>query len=294
MSKVVITLTNGQTDYNLSFFLLDYIIAQKWTKHLNFFLQSGSPWDDTERFYNFQSNRFTEPVVFDKINELLTTIKNYSPTISTRLIHSPLSQDDLNYLHHIFEVYHGLYDQQSTNEFYSKAPPEIQQALGDLNIWIHRYETLNSFPRFVATWKYKPYRDKFTKDDMELFNLYEEWGDLRLNYCEIGKNLYDLCHDNDQYINPETFQPHHHYCFDFTVRFNNKTYQEWELEKNKIWQYFDNHSEFFNKLGYKKYDKKLCLGGITIAKLEQNGSKEEILWNISQHQCFKAIRLENN
>lgn len=292
MNKVVITLTNGESDYDLEFRLLDTNIAHKWTKHLNFFIQAGQPWDDAKRFYNFANSDLTEQVVYNKLYSLLMIIKNYAPEIVTKEISFPLSQDDLNYLHHIFEIYHGLYDKQNENIFYTQAPGQVQNALGDLNIWIHRYESLNQFPRFVGTWKYKPYRDEFDLDDMKLFSLKEEWGDLRLNYCEIGKTLFDFWHDQDQYIHAEAFQPHHHFCFDFTVRFLDKPDKFFNEIEQQVWDYFDQHADFFNSLGYVKHDKKLCLGGLTIGKLITTDPKTEVINQISKHQCLKNIRLE--
>jgi hypothetical protein len=150
---------------------------------------------------------------------------------------------------------------------------------------------LNAFPRFVATWKYKPYRDLIENSEFELFTLQEEWGDLRLNYCEIGKTLYDFWKDNDQYIAPEAFKPQAHMCFDFTVKFMNYTKLDFENTKKSIWEYFDQNQNFFHKLGYKKYDPKLSLGSITLGKLIQNQSKQDIIESISKHQCLKNIRV---
>jgi hypothetical protein len=293
MSKLIITLTNGQSDYDIAFNLLPTSVAQNWIKHLELFIQSGQPWDDTERFYNFLNTKFTKPMVILKLQELVNTIKNYAPDIITREIIDPLTQDDLNYLHHIFEVYHGLYDQQDQNDFFTNAPKEVQDALGDLNIWIHRYETLGGFPRFVATWKYKPYRDQFEDHEFKYFNLREEWGDLSLNYCEIGKTLYDLWHDNDQYILSEAFQPLHHYCFDFTVRFADFSNNYYKDVEQKVWEYFDQHQDFFNKLGYHKHDPKLSLGMVTIGKISTTDTKEKVIESISNHQKIKNIKYVN-
>ena len=289
--KVVITLTNHSTDYDLTFELINASIADRWVKHLDFFIQAGQPWDDVKRFYNFQGSEYTETAVVAHIQKLVNTIKEYAPSIINREITGPLTQDDLNYLHHIFEMYHGLYDQQDKNDFFKHAPTEVQTALGDLNIWIHRYETLGGMPRFVGTWKYKPYRDLFEEEDFKLFSLYEEWGDLRINYCEIGKTLYDFYQDNDQYILPEAFQPHHHYCFDFTVRFTRHSAEHYKALEDQVWNYFDQHQTFFNDLGYYRHDPKLSLGGITIGKLVINDSRQKIEDEISKHQCFKQIRL---
>ena len=289
--QILITLTNGQTDYNLKFRLLDYSITQSWLKHLELFIKSGHPWDDPKRFYNFPNSEYSESVVANRLRHLIGIIKNYAPEIITKDIGATITQDDLNYFHHIFEVYHGLYDAQKENEFFSSAPTQVQEALGDLNIWIHRYESLNGMPRFVATWKYKPYRDKIADQDYQLFSLKEEWGDLRLNYCEIGKSLYDLWHDNDKYIDPTAFQPLRHFCFDFTVRFTNTTAEDYQEKEIKIWDYFDSHKDFFHKQGYTKYDPKLSLGGITIAKIESTHDKQTIIDAIGQHQQFKNIQI---
>ena len=293
MQKVVITLTNNQSDYDLQFNLLDTSITQKWLKHLALFIDAGQPWDDIKRFYNFPNSEYTHDRVVEHLRYLTEIINNYSPGLIDRNIAQTITQDDLNYLHHIFEVYHGLYDQQSSNEFFCNAPVEVQNALGDLNIWIHRYETLNAFPRFVATWKYKPYRDTITDDEFDLFTLHEDWGDLRLNYCEIGKTLYDLWHDNDQYIAPDAFRPQHHMCFDFTVKFANYSQQDIQTTETKIWDYYDTNKDFFQSQGYKKYDPKLSLGSVTLGKLINDNPKEQIIDMISQHQQLKNIKVVN-
>ena len=291
MSKIIITLTNGESDYDLQFKMLDLSIAQKWVNHLNLFAQNGFPWDDPRRFYNFPDTVYTESFVAQKLRDLVTTIKNHAPDIVNRQFGNNITQDDLNYFHHLFEVYHGLYDEQDQNSFYKNAPSDVQDALADLNIWIHRYETLGTMPRFVATWKYKPNRELIADNEFSLFSLKEEWGDFKLNYCEIGKTLFDLWNDNDQHMFKEAFKPLHYFCFDFTVRFSTHPPEHFEAQERAIWEYFDQHQDYFYSLGYKKYDPKLSLGSITIAKIDQAESRESIIQNISQHQQMKSIRV---
>ena len=71
---VIITLTNGQSDYDLKFKLKDIDIAQRWLKHLNLFIEAGQPWDDAERFYNFPNTQFAKPVVVERLKKLIDTI----------------------------------------------------------------------------------------------------------------------------------------------------------------------------------------------------------------------------
>lgn len=258
---------------------------------MRLFIDAGQPWDDSQRFYNFSNDRYGHKETLLRIKQLIGIISDYAPDIVQREIGESLSQDDLNYLHHIFEIYHGLYDQQHCNQFFMNAPQEVQEALGDLNIWIHRYETLGSMARFVATWKYKPYRDNMLPEDFEHFSLYEQWGDLRLNYCEIGKTLYDMWHDNDHHMGADAFVPHSHYCFDFTVRFSELSDSDIQSIEKSIWQYYDVNQKYFQDRGFSKYDKRLSLGGITIGKLDISRGKQYIFDQISQHQTLKQIKI---
>jgi hypothetical protein len=80
-------------------------------------------------------------------------------------------------------------------------------------------------------------------------------------------------------------------CFDFTVRFSESSKENsQDIEKN-IWKYFDKNQEFFQSQGYKKYDPKLSLGSVTMGKLIQTQSKEQIIDMISKHQCLKSIKV---
>jgi len=288
MTEIQITLTNHQTDYTLNFDLLDIDIAHRLLNHVQMFIDAGQPWDDPARFYNFNNNKFDRAAVAKKLTELVTVINSYQPIVE-RWPSKDLTQDDLNYLHHIFEVYHGLYDTQQNNDFFINAPTDVQNALGDLNVWIHRFECLGGTPRFVATWKYKPYREEIKQEEFKLFTLKEEWGDLRLNYCEIGKTLYDLWHDNDQYIAPDAFKPLKYFCFDFNVKFIDQPATYFNTVEQKIWDYFDTNQDFFQNQGYKKYDPRLSLGSIVVGKIKNLDSKEAILEKVSQHQTLKSI-----
>jgi hypothetical protein len=291
MNKVIITLTNGESDYELEFRLKDLDVTRKWLNHVDLFVKAGCPWSDPERFYNFPNSRFPKEKVIKHLNELITTISDYAPDIIKKKVWDDFDRDDLNYLHHIFEVYHGMYDCQDGNEFFKHAPQEVKDALGELNIWIHRYETLGEEARFVGAWKSNPYRSELSEDDFKLFTLEEQWGDLMINYCEIGKTLYDLWHDDDKYISARAFQPLRHVCLDFLVRFNDANKSHYQALEQKIWQYYDEHEDFFHDLGYQKHDPRLSLGYLSIGELCYSGSKEQVIQDISQHQRLKSIRV---
>lgn len=290
MSSIILTLTNQNSDLDLEFDVLEIDIAQRWLREVQLFIDAGQPWDDAHRFYNFASTPWNHHLVVQKLAQLVDTINQHQAVIDIDW-QDHLSQDDLNRLHHVFERYHGLYDQQHTNDWFQSAPQAVQAALADLNVWIHRYETLGDIPRFVATWRYKPQRQPIQDHDFQHFSLVESWGDLRLNYCEIGKNLYDVWHDNDSYISAQAFRPQHWFAFDFTVRFTTHTQAYYQRQQQLIHAWFNQNLHKFESLGYHDFnDPKLALGGITVARL-RGSDKTQMLDHIDRHQCLKSIRI---
>jgi hypothetical protein len=160
-----------------------------------------------------------------------------------------------------------LYDTQNHNEFYTNAPANVQYALGQLNIWIHRLESIDSYARFVCTFSSDGRgRIPFAPDDYKEFTLLEKWGGLYINYCEIGKTLVDMYRDNDEHIGNEAFIPQRYFKSDFNVKFTHHTPEEYaELEQNVI-NYYEKNLEKFVALGH--FDPKFALGSIQVGQLQ--------------------------
>ena len=137
-----------------------------------------------------------------------------------------LIQDDLNYLHHIFEVYHGMLN--DPHEFYLAAPTEVRKALGQLNLEVHRCEAMaegtvrKMLPTHLATYYDQPRGPKhrtLEDADYEHFTDFFEFGTVYLLYVEIGKTLQDMAIDNDDHIGDEAYKPFRHYASDFVIRY---------------------------------------------------------------------------
>lgn len=223
------------------------------------------------------------------IQHCVDVINSYEPIIDRPFEYT---QDHLNYLHHIFEVYHGLLDQQ-TGEFWQRAPDHVRRALAELNLAVHRCEAADRGrrPRLVCTWFGMP---KIYKLDPNLQAAYGSWkiefGTVYLNYCEIGKTVEELAQDNDKYIADEAFRPFDHYSADFNVHFYDRNLSE---IYGQVQRYIDQHQDFFVAHSITSvYNIKAQPLRYPVADLLYNGDRQQLLKEIAQRQWVQQVILE--
>lgn len=271
---------NHTDSVTLTYQLRDNPVVAKWINRVDL-AQQRYEIDDPGRFYGFGAVEEQEHQALSMINGCIDTINNFEPIINRRLF-SINDQDTLNYLHHIFEVYHGLLDQQ-THELWERASTEVRQALAELNILVHRCESVyrGAKPRHVVTWYGLPKDVELDLEDYQFFELGATFGTVYLNYVEIGKTLEDLAVDNDQYIAEEAYRPFTHYSADFNVKFWSDSDRQIEESCSIIKQYHDAHADFFK-------DKKTTCGSIPLADLIDEDHKT-VLKKLETRQWVKSV-----
>jgi hypothetical protein len=296
MTTITITLTNQSSTsyYDLSFSLLDNSVAIKWLAEIDQVINRKLPVDDRERFYNFPNSKYTKEYIVNKLNEYAQIVNDFRPNTINKIATIDITQDELNYFHHMFETYHGLYDQQHENDFAKNAPRQVLEALNQINLYVHRCESLISCPRFVCTWYHKPARKLLANNDFDLFTFETKFGDLLLNYCEIGKTLFDHWHDADKYATFDAMlKPQQHYSCDFTVRFEEISKERADKLVDKLLDYATQHKQKINELGWSVPDKKLSLGRIPLGRLIYTpGTEQEIINSVGQHQVYHSISIK--
>lgn len=272
----------------LEFDIFPTEIANRWRQQVLLAQSKDYKIDDPQRFYGMNNLAEDINIALIKINDNITAINNYQ-TIVERRLESINDQDTLNYLHHIFEVYHGPLDSQNT-DFWINAPKETQQALAQLNINVHRIESIQrkNSPRFVVTYFQLPKTQKLQLDDYKYLTDCYDFGGLYLNYVEIGKTLEDLMKDDDQYILPESFKPWENFSADFRITLNNTNTIESRINREKCLCYYDTNKEFFESQGYSKYDTRLRPGFIHIGKMRYT-NQEHIFNLIKEHQYVLEV-----
>jgi len=281
----------GLADLTLTFNILDNPLAKLWLEHMS--ARDQYPLDHPDRFYGFDSQADEEARALKMIHDSIDTINNYSPII-TRQITAVEDQDTLNYLHNIFERYHGLLNHQH-QEFFIRAPQEVKQALADLNINVHRCESVarGSRPRFVCTWYGLPKTKALSDDMLQYGTLNPKFGSVCLNYCEIGKTLEDLTQDRDNYIGDDAFKPFNSYSADFNVRLHEETVAYAAEKLLRMKQYYLDHQTFFYDRGYPTFqDSRLLPLRFPVAELVETMPREQLLKEIQQRQLVTKVTIE--
>jgi hypothetical protein len=287
MSKYLVIQLGQSGDLTLKFLLRQTELVTLWLERMN--LRHNWALDHRDRFYNCNSGNKDIELAVTSIKQCISTINSFEKIIDREF---EFTQDHLNYLHHIFEVYHGLLDQQ-THDFWIKAPDGVKRALAELNIAVHRCESVNrgQHPRFVCTWFGMPKTKQLNETIKKKYGESSiKFGSVYLNYCEIGKTLEDLTIDDDKYISDDAFKPFGHYSADFNVQFGDRDLGNMF---QPIQRYIEQHMDFFLAQGitsvYNVHAKPLRF---PIADLEFVGSKTALLDQISQRQWVYNVYLE--
>lgn len=283
MKYLVIVL--GQNDpLALEFRIRDTPLAELWVDRM----QSRGDYvlDHPKRFYGFDTPVQEQARAADIIQQCIVTINAHLPIITRPFEYT---QDCLNYLHSVFEKYHGLLDQQNT-QYWNTAPLPVQQALSELNIAVHRCEAalVHSSPRLVCTWFGMPKTERLSTGVQQQYGAAEiTFGTVYLNYCEIGKTVEELAQDNDKYIADEAFKPFDHYSADFNVQFGDRSL----LNKyDDVDNYIHQHRDFFLARGIENvYNIKARPLRFPVADLEYSGNKKNLLEKIALRQHVQQV-----
>jgi hypothetical protein len=282
--RLVITLADN---FELCFNIRSTPLAELWIERMS--KRHAWPMDNPDRFYGFGTAQQEQDRAVEMIQQCIATINAHDPIIDRQFEYT---QDGLNYLHNIFERYHGLLNQQ-TSEYWHSAPDTVRQALANLNLAVHRCEAAQRPPRpeFVCTWFGMPKTQRLSP---ELQQQYGEptikFGTVYLNYCEIGKTVEDLVRDNDQYIGEDAFRPFGYYSADFFVAFYDQ-----DLNKNlsKMQKYIEQYQEFFLARGIKNvYNVQALPLRLPVADLEYTGDQDKLIFHIRSQQYVREVNIQ--
>lgn len=272
---------------SLKFLIRNTPVADQWVRLME--QRDQWPLDHPDRFYGFNSPEQEKQRAESYIQQCIDTINSHQLIINRSF---DWTQDCLNYLHNIFEQYHGLLDQQNTS-YWNNAPVTVQRALAELNLAVHRCESINAGirPRFVCTWYGMPKTEHLSANlQQEYGELTHKFGTVYLNYVEIGKTVEDLTHDQDQYIGDDAFKPFDFYSADFKVVFYK---EDIGLKLSSMNEYIHEHRDFFLARGIENvYNVRAMPYRFPVADILWSGTQDELIEQIQTRQHIVSVELK--
>lgn len=270
---------------DLEFNLIPSAFLPKWIDCLLLSQQMQDPISEPWAFYNL-NDQWTEQYTLDFLNDNIDACNSIHPGMFDRKILDVNDQDTLNYLHSIFELYHGQLDAWQQNTIFDvEKGNQLRQHLSHINQTIHRCEGQGGTPKLRVVYFDTPKTKRFTAEDYELFTNTIDFGGVYTCYADVGKNLESLAIDDDEHHHD--FVPNTHYSTDFYVKFCNDN----GIEKTKVYKkYYNDNQSYFDNLGYANNDIRLTTGAIKLAQLVYN-SKQDVLQQISNYNYIQSVQI---
>lgn len=244
--KLIVTLTNGHECKELIFSVYKTSIAQRWASEI----KKNYPLYETSRFQSWPGSEKDLSYYLSQLQQQIDTVNNYKNNTITSNVSS--DQNTLNYLHKFFEDLRGEINTGST--FYNAAPDSVKNAVNMFNVLIHETEHLirsSDTPTLIGTFKDRP-RIPLSEKDYEYFTFKWKYGEVYINYCEVGKTLLDVFKDQDNYIGHDNVRPQEFYSADFMIKFGFELAEEYHVQrlmKFNEWYSTQNYSFKHRSLG---------------------------------------------
>jgi hypothetical protein len=275
MQQLILTLSSGSDQKDLYFDIFDCTIAQKWAKEVNKNLSIH----ENDRFINWPRSKKDRQYYVSELNKQMQIVEDYAPnSVPFFLTIEAVNQHSFNVLHKFFEEARG--PSEEGTEFFNNAPRQVQIAISRFNIMIHEFEnfihnelknSIHPESRLIVTFNDR-LRYDLADEDYNYFTVKWIFGQVYINYCEVGKGIIDVIMDNDSIIGNSAIKPLRYYSADFQVKFFRSMN---DIEHERLLQFikhkFNSKKEFFKNLGF-TFDKKLSIGLIPVAELNRNDS----------------------
>jgi len=281
-------------EYILKYNVYNNSISTRWYNLLKQqVLEIDNTVKEPDRLYNFPNGEWDEEKLVDELNICIETI-NSTNTVIHHTAFVGMPQEQLNHLHHYFEDLRG--GTLTPGDYWQNANEQQRSALERYNVIIHRAEnfyrqtTTNYYPRIVVRFSDRQ-RVQLLDEDYEHFTLNRKFGEVYINYCEVGKPLYDVFKDDDDIVGEDNIRPLRWYSPDFTAYFHDRGQNNVDKFLNAMDIWWDQNNNYLTALGFIKGDPKNAIGNIPIAMLETNRSREEVINDLCTYNSMKRVEV---
>jgi len=264
-------------------------LAQRWYALFGEVINSDPSLRENDRFHDFPNSSWNERTVVDRINACIDTINSQIPLITEKAVLGG-GRQQLNQLHHRFEQLRGGILTPSLH--WQQAGEELKAAINDLNLQIHRLEDLLDSEMKSAAWPHiyitfnNFHRKPLDKQDYQLFTTDTQFGEVYLNYCEVGKQLWNVYFDGDDVVGDDNIRPLRYYSPEIMLAFYDSTQAN---ELPGFWAWWDENAEHLAQLGFHKDDPDLSIGAIPVARLKTSMDRTELINAISRFDRVNRV-----
>lgn len=283
-------------EIGFNFIVNDTEIGRRWFVELMAQLGRDASIKDPNRLYNFPNSNWDEKRFCDQLNQCIDLINNPDEVITDRA-YIGMGQDGLNVLHHYFETLKGT--PENPTEFIKSLSIDKYEALSMMNTLIHRMETFlrarengvqGLYPRVLVSFKNAPWQALFDRD-FDLFTMQHEFGEVYLNYAEVGKTLMSVWRDKDDVVGDSNIKPQRFFNAAFSIPFFETTKEQEDRQLTAFYKWWDENEDRLSNLGFTKGDPKNAINHICIAKLNTKLPRELIIDMIATHQTISRVTL---
>ncbi len=281
-------------EYALTYNVYNTPCSARWFESLIEQVSIDNTVAEPDRLYNFPNDNWTEEKIVNELNHCIEII-NSTNTVIHHTAFVGMPQEQLNHLHHYFETLRGGI--LSSAEYWKTATDQEKVALERYNVIIHRAESFYSssiykqnYPRLVCRFN-RSLRYDLLDEDYQHFTLLRNFGEVYINYCEVGKPLYDIYKDGDDIVGEDNIRPLRYYSAGFNTYFFNRSQHNVDKFLQGMSQWWDQNNNYLTALGFTKDDPKNAIGNIPVAMLETNKDQKEIIYNLCEYNKMKRVEV---
>ena len=276
-------------DFTLEFETYQTPLAQRWYQLLCSVLRDDPSLRETDRLHDFPHSGWTEPAVVDRINGAIDIINAHTALIKYRAVLNG-GRQQLNVLHKHFEDLRGGILTPSL--FWQGADELLRAAINDLNLQIHRLEDILDSSSKSQLWPhvyitFNNFQRRLLEPcDYQLFTTDTQFGEVYVNYCEVGKALWNVYFDGDDVVGDHNIRPLRYYSPEMVIKFYDST-QDAELPK--FWAWWDDNAAHLAELGFHRDDPNLSIGAIPVARLKTAMDRDKLINAVSGYDRVNRV-----
>jgi hypothetical protein len=289
--------SSDDTQMELKFDVHQNSVAQRWAQSLHAASQSSHILE-ADRWYNFPGHTLSSlESVVENLERIIQGLNKIHPDLIVINWNGRSPQETINELHVHFADSH-LVKNRITEESYS--------LWFEFNNLLHAFEAVERSKEIehqagipnasmVVTWQ-NQFKQDLHDEDYTHFTIAKKFGTCYVNYCQVGRHIFEMFQAQDLELDPEHVQPLRSVSADSYFWFGPSTGTQGFAKKSAdLKNWFFTHQEYFKNLGLHWGDPKLAIGWIPVATLQGNHDsleqKKELIQKMARMKHVDSLKV---